>query len=114
MNSKNQIFDLLSLLKVFDINYISEGEADALCNLDANHQEDVLEAVKIFLIPEFQSYLSTSQSRLNDLLRRSLNNPAEDFEELFDRVELAFESPIADRREFMKNLLTGLDEFMGT
>lgn len=109
MNSKNQIFDLISLLKVFDANFVSEADIAVLSDLDANNPEDILKAVNALLIPEFQSFLPTAQARLKEILRSHLDNSAEDFGILFDRLELAFESPIVDRRAFMGGLLKGLE-----
>jgi hypothetical protein len=110
MNSKNEIFDLLSLLKVFDTNYASEEDCEAVHDLDANNPEDVLKAVNALLISEFRSYLPTAQARLKELLRSFLDNSAEDFDKLFDRVELVFENSVTDRRAFMGALLKGLED----
>jgi hypothetical protein len=110
MNSKNEIFDLLSLLKVFDVNYASGEDCDAVHDLDVNNPEDVSKAVNALLTSEFRSYLPTVQARLKELLRSCLDNPAEDFEKLFDRVELVFEDSVTDRRAFLRTLLKELED----
>ncbi|WP_426321943.1 hypothetical protein [Pseudoduganella sp. R-43] len=110
MKSNNEIFDLLSLLKVFDANYASDEDCEVLNDLDANNPDDVSKAVDVLLISEFRSYLPTVQARLKELLRSRLDNSAEDFAQLFDRVELVFASSVADRRAFMRALLKGLED----
>ena len=109
MNSKNEIFDLLSLLKVFDASYASEEDCEAVHDLDANNPEDVSKAVNALLVSEFRSYLPTAQVRLTELLRSFLDNSAENFDKLFERVELVFANPVTDRRAFMSALLKGLE-----
>jgi len=111
MNSKNDFSDLLSLLKVFDANYASEEDCKAVRDLDVNNPEDVSIAVNVLLVPEFRSYLPTAQVRLTELLRSRLDNSEEDFDELFDRVELVFGNSVNDRRAFMRALLRGLEDF---
>ena len=79
MKSKDEIFALLSLLKVFDANYASDEDCDALANLDVNNSDDISKAVDALLISEFRTYLPTVQSKLKELLRSNLDNPAQDF-----------------------------------
>jgi len=110
MNSKNEVLDLLSLIKVFDANYVNSSDCDALLGLDVNKPEDISKAVNALLIPEFLTYSPTVQARLKELLHSLLDNPAEDFERLFDRVEFVFESSVEDNRSFMRSLLKELDE----
>lgn len=56
MKAKQEIFNLLSLLKVFDANYISDEDCLKLHGLDVNHAEDVITAVKALLLPELNTY----------------------------------------------------------
>ncbi|MBC7814165.1 MAG: hypothetical protein H7175_23625 [Burkholderiales bacterium] len=109
MNSGKEIFDLLSLIKVFDVNYASDEDCVALRDLDPNRSDDVSKAANLLLIPEFRSYLPSAQTRLKELLHSFLNNPTEGFEKLFDRVELVFQTQVTDRRAFMRSLLKELE-----
>ncbi|MFP5391684.1 MAG: hypothetical protein ACLGI6_09080 [Gammaproteobacteria bacterium] len=109
MDSKNSIFDLVSLLKVFDANYVSDEECEGLYALDANNPADVALAVDRVLLAEFRSYPAAAKSRMLQLLRSHLDNPREDFDRLFDRVDPVFESGVADKRAFMKAVLKQLE-----
>jgi len=112
MNSKNQIFDLISLIKVFDANSVSDKDIDVLREVDVNNQDQLLKAIDKLLIPEFRSFLPSAQTRLTTLLRSHLENFSEDFEILFDRVELIFKTSIIDRRAFMQCVLQGIEHSM--
>ena len=109
MNQKNEIFDLLSLLKVFDVNYVSDEDCEVLHELDVNNPVDVSKAVNALLISEFRTYLPTAQTRLKNLLHSYLENPKEDFGALFDRVELAFDNTVSDKRAFMIAIRNSLE-----
>ena len=106
MKVKNDTFDLLSLLKVFDVNFVSDADSLKLQGLDGNTPGDVAKAVQVLLLPEFHTYTKVARDRLTNLLRERIADPTEDFESLFERVQLAFDNEVIDRRNFMASLLT--------
>lgn len=99
----------MTLVKVFDANYITDEDAKKLGGLDANHQEGVGEAVRLLLLPEFLGYTEVAQTRLLDSLKKALSDPREDFVDLFDGAEFAFDAPVGDRKYFMQPLLSSLE-----
>lgn len=101
MKAKQEIFDLLSLLKVFDANYVSDEDCLKLHGLDVNHTEDVITAVKALLLPELNTYSQVAQQRLITLIHATILDSSEDFIALFDRIELVFDNEIIDKRAFM-------------
>ncbi|USA45808.1 hypothetical protein NDN11_13970 [Acinetobacter sp. C26M] len=109
MKAKQEILDLLSLLKVFDANYVSDEDCLKLHGLDVNKPEDVITAVKVLLLPEFHTYSQVSQQRLITLLHATILDSSEDFITLFDRIELAFDNEIIDKRTFISALLAGIE-----
>lgn len=109
MNLKKEIFDLISLLKVFDVNYVSDDDCMKLQGLDANNPSDINIAARELLLPEFHAYSMAAQDRLISLLRTAIADPSENFDAIFERVELAFDDAITDRRAFMIALLAGVD-----
>ncbi|CAM4433123.1 hypothetical protein F901_00190 [Acinetobacter dispersus] len=109
MKAKQEIFDLLSLLKVFDANYVSDEDCLKLHGLDVNKPEDVITAVNALLLPEFSRYSQSSQQRLITLIHATILDSSEDFIALFDRIELVFDNEIIDKRAFMSVLLTGIE-----
>ena len=88
------ISDLLSLLKVFDANFIADADCEKLQGLDINNADDVATACAALLKPEFLTYPTLDQRHLVETLRRSLANPEEDFGELFERIALAFDQEV--------------------
>lgn len=104
MGSSKEIIDLVSLLKVFDVNFVNDEDLGQLSGLDVNSDVDVHKAINALLIPEFFSYLPSAQSRMLDILRNCLSDEAEDFSALFDRIELAFDESLVDRRRFMSTV----------
>lgn len=109
MKSRKEIADLVSLLKVFDVNFVNDEDATQLSGLDANCEADVRKAINVLLIPEFVRYLSVSQGRMLESLLAYLSDDTEEFSELFDRIELAFDEPLVDRRSFMSIILDALE-----
>ena len=109
MGGKNILHDLVTLVKVFDVNYVTDEDAEKLSDLDVNHQQGVDEAVRLLLMPEFLGYTEVAQARLLHSLKSALADPQEDFGHLFDRVEFAFDEPVGDRKRFMRALLSSLE-----
>lgn len=109
MSGKNILHDLVTLVKVFDANYVTDEDAEKLSGLDVNREQGVGEAVHRLLLPEFVSYTEAAQTRLLNSLRSALADPQEDFSGVFDRFEFAFDAPVIDRRRFMRVLLHSLD-----
>lgn len=109
MSGKNVLSDLVTLVKVFDVNYVTDNDCEKLRGLDVNQERGVSEAVQRLLAPEFHGFTHSVKARLLSSLQESLADPQEDFCRLFDRVELAFDSPIESRRFFMQSLLRALE-----
>lgn len=109
MKKKFEMSDLLSLLKVFDANFVSDEDCMRLSGLNVNITGDVIRAAEMLLLPEFQSYPRKAQERLTDTLRMSIADENEDFSEIFERIELAFDEEPVDRRAFMAALLEFID-----
>jgi len=109
MKSRKDTADLVSLLKVFDVNFVNDEDVAQLGGLDVNSEVDVRKAINALLIPEFVRYLPAAQGRMLDSLRAYLCDDAEEFSELFDRIELAFDEPLVDRRGFMSIILNALE-----
>jgi hypothetical protein len=114
MQHKKEITDLVSLLKVFDINYVNDADSIQLNGLNVNKATDVRKAVEALLIPEFLSYLPEARARMFKSLRVCLSDDAEDFAELFDRIELAFDEALVDKRCFMLSIFEKLESVLST
>ncbi len=109
MDKKDTLSDLITLVKVFDVNYITDEDSEKLSGLDANQEDGVGQAVRQLLLPHFNCYTDAAKARLLNSLRSVLADPKEDFIRLFDRVELAFDRPVTNRRNFMQVLLRSIE-----
>jgi hypothetical protein len=109
MKFRKETADLVSLLKVFDVNFVNAEDSDQLSGLDVNSEVDVRKAINALLAPEFFRYLPAAQGRMLDSLHRCLSDDVEDFSALFDRIELAFDESLVDRRRFMSTILDELE-----
>jgi len=109
MKVKKDMLDLLSLLKVFDANFVSDADCEQLHGLDVNSPNGVASAVQALLLPEFHTYTKTAQDRRRNLLSMFLADPSEKFCALFEGVELVFDDEITDRRAFMAALLAEIE-----
>lgn len=109
MKVKKDMLDLLSLLKVFDANFVSDADCEQLEGLDVNSPSGVANAVRALLLPEFHIYTKTARNRQKKLLSMFLADPYEKFDALFEGVELVFDDEITDRRAFMAALLAEIE-----
>lgn len=109
MVKKDVVYDVVTLVKVFDVNYVTNEDSEKLCGLDINEERGVREAVRRLLLPEFLGYTEAAQARLLNSLQSSLADLEEDFSYLFDRIEFAFDEPIREKRHFMQALLRSIE-----
>lgn len=109
MGDKNILHDLITLVKVFDVNYASDEDVMKLSGLDLNQENGVSEAVRLLLLPEFLGYTKVAQVRLLSSLKNALADPREDFGRLFERIEFVLNEPVRNRRRFMQLLLSSLE-----
>ncbi|WP_150561948.1 hypothetical protein [Pandoraea bronchicola] len=65
-----EIFGLLSFLKVFYKNFVSDADCVRLHGLDVNGPKDVASAIRDLIVPEFYAYSKDAQARLTNLLRK--------------------------------------------
>lgn len=105
----NILHDLVTLVKVFDSNFVTDEDCEQLNCLNLDQEHGVRGAVHQLLLPEFFGYTEAAQARLLNSLRKVLADPAENFDDLFERVDFAFDLPEENRRDFMRALLRSLE-----
>lgn len=108
MRAWREVDDLTSLINVFDANFVVEDDIEALSGLDPNRCEDVVEAAKRLLLPEFRGWRLQARQNAIALLRRCLDDPQESFDSVFENVSLVFDDDVRDARAFMASLLAAL------
>lgn len=108
MYAWREVDDLTSLLKVFDANFASEDEVEAVSGLDPNRHEDVVEAARRLLLPEFRGWSLQARESTVALLRRCLEQPQEAFDSVFSNVSPVFDDDVRDARTFMASILAVL------
>jgi hypothetical protein len=104
--------DLVSLLKVFDANYVSDEDVRKTEGLNINNPLDIRTAVNALLVPEFDTYSQSSKTELIAILRACVADPTQDYGRLFRRISLIFhefEDEPKNRRAFMSSILTSLE-----
>ncbi len=114
MKKSKELMSLLSLLKVFDVNFANDEDCMKIQGLDVNNSADVIKAVNTLLLPEYSIYSQDAQDRLLESLRKYTSNPDEDFELLFEEIALVFDDEVIDKRAFMSALLVGIESFKST
>lgn len=108
MYAWREVDDLSSLVKMFDANFVLEDEVEALSGLDPNRHEDVVEAARRLLLPEFRGWSLHARENTVALLRRCLEQPQEAFDSVFANVSLVFDDDVRDARAFMASILAVL------
>jgi hypothetical protein len=95
---------LISLMKVFDVNYVSDEDCRKLAGLHPRDPGGIREAVALLLVPEFLAYSEAARAGLVTALRDAIADENESFKDLFDHIEPAFEFQVDDKRVFMGSL----------
>lgn len=108
MRAWRDVDDLTSLVKVFDANFTIEDDIDELAGLDPNRHEDVVEAARRLLLPEFRNWSLQAREGTVALLRRCLERQEESFDSVFGNLSLVFDDDVRDARAFMASLLSVL------
>jgi hypothetical protein len=111
MKKREEIFNLISVVKVFDINYISDENCNKISGLDGNKPEDISKAIELLAVPEFSTLLLSERSSLIELLKKCLKDEKEKFYKLFTEIEMAFDNEVENKRNFMAILLKVLEPY---
>ena len=100
---------LISLMKVFDVNYVSDDNCRKLAGLDPRDVDDLRKAVALLLVPEFLTYSEAARAGLVTSLRDAIADENESFKDLFDQIAPAFEFEVDNKRAFMKSLYRSIE-----
>ncbi len=100
LNSENA---LVSLLKVFDVNFINEPEQRELDGLNVNSAEDVRIATRKLVLPSLNNYTLGAQQTIVKALQASVTKTEDQLRHLFNgRIGLAFDQDLTSRRAFLE------------
>jgi hypothetical protein len=109
MSKQDMVEDLICLVKFFDVDYVIDADQELLSRVDPNEQRGIIEVVRCLMVPEFRTYTANAQERILQSLRAAVQDPQEDFRRVFDRIELAFDKPVNDKKVFMAGILCALE-----
>ena len=103
MHQKTEISYLVSLLKVFDLDYVNMVDEFQISGLDVNNSDDVRTAVCRLMAPEFLTYPPEVKKRLLTSLQMVVGDERR-LSELFDRISLAFKDALVDKQRFLMTI----------
>ncbi|WP_323637293.1 hypothetical protein [Pectobacterium polaris] len=101
---KGNIFILISLLKVFDANYVVDSEISLLSGLDVNNSQDLKKACDLFLKDEYLSFSDQERCEFMSTIDYFLEDKACDFECLLGELSLVFDNDVLNNRELIYNI----------
>lgn len=110
MASENELMYLLTILKVFDVNFVVDEDYDKVEGLNPNNPSDVVLAVEALVMPEFESFSPATKQKLLAILCNGLKDQTETFKEVFEQIEPIFETELFNTRSFIVALLSTLKE----
>lgn len=90
MKNKNYVSYLVSLVKNFDYSMLSDAEWDALKDIDASDNLQLLEAIREVVKPESESWDASSMQMVKEALEAGLTLPCNDFAPVLSNVEMPF------------------------
>lgn len=94
MKNENSVSYLVSLIKNFDYSMLSDAEWDALTDIDASDNVQLVEAIRDVVKPEYASWDSSSRQLAKDALEAFLALPDYDFGAVLRKVEMPFDSTL--------------------
>ena len=98
MKKRDEIFNLISVVKVFDIDYITDEDCNRISGLNGDNPVDASRAIKMLALEEFSTYLPYERLKLVEILRKCLADENEDFSRLFSEIEMAFDDEVENKR----------------
>lgn len=101
MKNENSVSYLVSLIKNFDYSMLSDAEWDALTDLDASDNVQLMEAIRDVVKPEYTSWDSSSRQLAKEALEAFLALPDYDFAAVLRRVEMPFAANLNPRTFFI-------------
>jgi hypothetical protein len=93
--------DLVSFLKVFDVNYASDTDCREVSGLDVNHPADVAKAVRLLLVPQLRLYSPAELRHVMKLLNERVDG-AGTADDVVARIGLVFDGEVVDHRAFLR------------
>ncbi|GAA6152198.1 hypothetical protein [Pseudoteredinibacter isoporae] len=99
MSRKLDISAVVSLIKDFDSEMLSDEDWDRLKEVDPSQEAQILEMFQEFIVSGYEAMDSKSKSLIKDSLYGVLSSPEFDYSSILDSVEMPFES-IENPRSF--------------
>ena len=111
MKKRDEIYRLASIVKYFDVNFISNEDCNKIADLDGNFSDGASCAIRLLVVDGFSRYLPHVRVELINLLKKCLADEKEDFSRLFSEIEMAFQTEVENKRHFMQVLLKELEPY---
>lgn len=99
---------LVSWLKFFDIDYLDNSLSNRLSELDINDIVERAKAIRLAIIPEFESLNEISKSSMLQVLNGALTASDTELAPLFERISMPFQSEVVDRRQLLQSILDAI------
>ena len=99
MSRKLDISAVVSLIKDFDSEMLSDEEWGRLKEIDPSQEEQILEVFQEFIVSGYKAMDLKSKSLIKDGLQSVLSSPEFDYSSILNSVEMPFE-PIENPRNF--------------
>ncbi|WP_306556019.1 hypothetical protein [Acidovorax sp.] len=95
---------VVSWLKYFDVEYLSDYECEQLASLDVNDPDDRSRAMQLAVSFEFEFLNETSKRSMLSILERSLNVSEVELATIFSRVGMPFVHDVEHPSDFLHAL----------
>lgn len=95
---------LVSILKYIDIEYMTDDEADSICDVDINNKNEQREVIRKLIVPGIKiQYSKEAFERTKDLIKFSIKN-SKKTNKVFEGMSFPFEDEIGDKNDFLKTI----------
>lgn len=104
---------LISWLKYFDVEYIDDSLVERLSRLDINNHEQMVDAIQLAVIPEYQALNSVSKQSMIRILDRAVLANDEELRLFFERVAMPFHDTVKSETTLLKSIQELIHELHG-
>lgn len=103
--------DLVSILKLIDVNYLGDREAMALSTIDVETDEGIRRLVDAWMVPEIRLWSDVDRADALSILEQADDWPESQLRAAFDLIELPSGQKVTGARRFVSEVRRALVQY---
>lgn len=104
-----QLQDLVSWLKYFDDNYLSDEDADLISELDINDSSEQRKIIEVLIKPEFQAMDKLNKQSFYKILEIAVTADESKLNKVFELMSFGYVGEVSDKPMLINNIKSIID-----